>query len=255
MIDKIDFTQVRPTESRLRTLFKAYSHKPKNKFGDPEYVFLHVGKTGGTSINAFFHSCHKAGLRVPIVLNHNWSYRMARARFPKSKMIVVLRDPLERIIPGFNSRLREGRPLGHPWRTDEAIAFSHFKSAESFVSALSSNSDYDVSAARFCFRSINHLRRGYSYQFEGLENASKALDAHLHACNIEDIGVSIPKIIENMNKKQLINNSNLKNLHKSPIKSSTILDKLYKSKINIIKERLFLEYNSYNYLKSYILNS
>ncbi|MGJ8671288.1 MAG: hypothetical protein ACSHXK_17525 [Oceanococcus sp.] len=255
MSNDIDFTQTRPPESRLRTLVRAYSHKPKNKFGDTEYVFMHVGKTGGTSISAFVRNCHEVGLRVPIVLNHNWSFKMARTRYPKANLIIVLRDPLERIISGFKSRLREGRPLGHPWRNEEAIAFAHFKSAEKFTDALSSDEAYDISAARFCFRSINHLRRGYRYQFAELNDVANAQRESLCVVRLEEIGTSIPEIIADLNslKKQEV--PALGTIHNAAVSTGSVLDRISEDDIRKIRGRLQMEYECYSRIKSYLSNS
>jgi hypothetical protein len=255
MSDNIDFTQVRPPESRFRTLVRAYTHKPKNKFGDPNYVFMHVGKTGGTSVNRFFHDCHRAGLRVPIVLNHNWSFQMARTRYPGAKIIVVLRDPLERIVSGFKSRLREGRPLGHPWRNDEAVAFSHFKSAESFIHALSSDEDYDISATRFCFRSINHLRRGYNYQFEDLDYASQASGASLRVVRLEDISTSIPAIVAELNPAGAQKIPDLGEFHRATVSTGSVLDSFAENNLRKIRGRLQKEYECVSRIESYLSNS
>lgn len=255
MSEDIDFTQTRRPKSRFNTFVRVRSHKPKNRFGDPEYVFMHVGKTGGTSINAFFHDCHNKGLRVPIVLNHNWSFQMARARHPKAKIILVLRDPLERIVSGFNSRLREGRPLGHPWNTEEAIAFGHFKSVEKFIAALSSDEAYEISAARFCFLSIGHIRRGYRYLLGDIEEVTEASVGPLYVRNIEEIEESIPEIIALLNPQNKDKILDLSTLHKASVSSSSFLDSIPEETLKKIHSRMRLEYNAYNMIRNYLGNS
>lgn len=254
-MDDLDFTQERPAENRVRTLAKAYSQKPKNKFGAPELVFMHVGKTGGTTINTFFRNCHDLGLRVPIVLNHNWSFQMTRLRYPKAKIIVVLRDPLERFVSGFNSRLREGRPLGHPWRNDEAIAFSHFNNAKVFVDALSSNDHYDISAALYCFRTIDHLRRGYRYSFEGLHNNIEKSDRFLQVIRIEDIGNTIHEVVANLNTNKINKIPSIRTAHQAPVSSGSFLKKISEENLKKIHSRMQLEYETYHLIESYSGNS
>lgn len=255
MCKDMDFTLTRQSESRFKTFVRVHSHKPKNRFGNPEYVFMHVGKTGGTSINALFHDCHNEGLRVPIVLNHKWSFQMARVRYPEAKIMVVLRDPLERIISGFNSRLREGRPLGHPWSTEEAIAFGHFKSVEEFIAALSSDEAYEISAARFCFRSIGHLRRGYRYLLGNMEEATEASVGPLHVSNIEEIEKSVPEIIAVLNPQDKDKILDLSTLHKAPVSSGSFLDSIPEDTLKKIHSRMRLEYDAYNMLKNRLGNS
>lgn len=253
MSNNIDFTQNRSPESRWKTLVRAYSHKPKNKFGDPRYVFMHVGKTGGTSINVFFQNCHKAGLRVPIVLNHNWSFQMARLRYPNAKIIVVLRDPLERIISGFNFRLREGRPHGHPWTSNEAIAYGHFCNAESFMNALCSDEPQHISALGFCFRNINHLRRGYKFHFGDLHKEPLFSVKNIHPIRIENIDHSLKKIIMKLNSDHSENFPNVENRYKSFVPSEFFIqNKNDANSLSIIKSRLFMEYQSYEMLQNYV---
>ncbi len=256
MSNNIDFTQTRPPETRFKTLVRAYSHKPKNKFGDSKYVFMHVGKTGGTSINAFFQNCDKAGLRVPIVLNHNWSFQMARLRYPKAKIFVVLRDPLERIISGFNFRLREGRPAGHPWTANEAIVYSHFGNVDFFMDALCSDEPRDISALRFCFKNINHLRRGYRYHFGDIRNEPNRSTKTLHAIPIGDIDLSLPKLIQNLNKTESADMPKVGNMYKSPTPSSNLAeDEKYIDYLQKVKSKIKSEYDTYNFLNGCIYNN
>lgn len=180
---------------------------------------------------------------------------MAKARYPKAKIIVVLRDPLERTISGFNSRLREGHPLGHPWKNEEAIAFSHFKSVDMFTDALSSDEPYKISAARFCFRNINHLRRGYRHAFGDLEKISARADNALRVIEIEDIGNSMPRIIGTLNSEKTHQIPNLGTIHKAAVPSRSFLDRISDENIRKIRGRMEMEYNSYKILKGYLGNS
>ncbi|MEH6724611.1 MAG: hypothetical protein V7703_00540 [Hyphomicrobiales bacterium] len=256
MSNDIDFTQIRPPESRWKTLAKAYTHKPKNKFGDPRYVFMHVGKTGGTSVNTFFQNCHKAGLRVPIVLNHNWSFQMARLRYPQAKIIVVLRDPLERIISGFNFRLREGRPAGHPWTANEAIVYSHFGNVGCFMDALCSDETQHISALGFCFRNINHLRRGYKFHFGDLDKEPLSTTKILRPIRIENIEGSLRNIIAELNSIQSENFPKIRKMYESSVPSETFVqNKKYINSLPIIKSRIFMEYQIYKTLEKYVSES
>lgn len=249
MSDNIDFTQVRPPESRFRTLVRAYTHKPKNKFGDPNYVFMHVGKTGGTSVNRFFHDCHRAGLRVPIVLNHNWSFQMARTRYPGAKIIVVLRDPLERIVSGFNFRLREGRPKGHPWSDSEAIAFSHFRTAKEFLTGLHSDDARELSAAAFCFRNINHLRRGYRYHFGDIHKQPAPADKFLYTIPMKNMGPRLQTLIQELNSVKTDEIPEVGTKYKSAVPSADHLnDQKDMNRLPKIKSRIQMEYETYDFL-------
>jgi len=103
--------------------------KPKHKFGSKEFGFLHVAKTGGSSLDEFFRLLDEQGKPTPTVFSHMWTAEQVFIKHKNIQLAIILRDPLIRIISGFNSRLRMGRPLRNlNWTTDEAIAFCTFQS-------------------------------------------------------------------------------------------------------------------------------
>ena len=127
---------------------------------------MHVGKTGGTSITKAIADAHAAGAHVPLVLNHKWTMPMARVRYPTAKLAVVLRDPLERIVSGFNDRLRQSSDEGPiVWTSDEAAAFGFFASSDEFLKAILTGNSRSRSAVRFAMGAVRHLRRGYVHHF------------------------------------------------------------------------------------------
>ena len=105
---------------------------------DRMHGFLHVGKTGGTSLNGMFHALRENGENHPLIFDHNWTMPQIVTVMPKGgKLHIALRDPIERYVSGFNSRLRQGRPR-HPrvWSDGEATAFQYFGSAAEMFRAL-----------------------------------------------------------------------------------------------------------------------
>jgi hypothetical protein len=124
---------------------------------------LHVGKTGGTSLNhVLVEHADEARLR-PVFGGHQ--LRVADVPAGESFMF-VLRDPLGRYVSAFNSRLREGRPRYHyPWREEERAAFAEFKTPDELATALSSRNPWKRRRARRAMNAIGHVNTHYSYWF------------------------------------------------------------------------------------------
>lgn len=132
--------------------------------------FLHISKTGGSAVAGFLN-------RMPpsermIKFGHVWSVDDIVEKWPDMQICFMLRDPLLRNISGFNSRLRQGRPQGHwLWNPAEAAAFAFFPTAESWLRALISTDDYQLSAAYYARDAIAHLANNYVHFFGSAENA------------------------------------------------------------------------------------
>lgn len=132
---------------------------------------LHVGKTGGTSLNhVLVAHANEARLR-PVFGGHQ--LRVADIPAGESFMF-VLRDPLSRFVSSFNSRLREGRPRYHyPWREEERVAFNEFKTPDELATALSSWNPWKRSRGQRAMKAIGHVNTHYAYWF-GTEAAFRA---------------------------------------------------------------------------------
>lgn len=143
----------------------------------PVAHMLHIGKTGGTAMKEVFKSLDPDASRCQIV-THRHMKRLAG--IPRGeKVFFVVRDPVERFVSGFNSRLRQGRPRYFTaWTPAEETAFEWFPSADSLGCALSSE-DVELRARAFtAMISIRHVRDSYWDWFrsrEYLENRSKDL--------------------------------------------------------------------------------
>lgn len=119
---------------------------------------LHIGKTGGTALKYVL----RRNRRTPtcLVLAHRHRVRLADLP-PWDDFFFFVRDPTDRFVSGFNSRLREGRPrYFKPWTAQEKRAFSHFGTAEELALALSSEDPGRRRRARQAMRSIRHVRSG-----------------------------------------------------------------------------------------------
>lgn len=124
-----------------------------------QYCFLHVGKTAGTALRAVIeqHNEARPGERVD-VFTHETTLPNLCDIHPECSVIFFVRDPIERFVSGFNSRLRCGRPrYDVPWTEDETATFERFPTANSLGEALSPHHT-DWPAAKTAMNSIYHAR-------------------------------------------------------------------------------------------------
>src|SRR5688500_5801391 len=101
---------------------------------------LHIGKTGGTAMKALVDAHKQVHPDADIhVFPHEDTLRELCHRFPTAMVGFFVREPLQRFISGFNSRLRQGQPRYRSlWSPDEEKAFSRFPDANALAEALSS---------------------------------------------------------------------------------------------------------------------
>jgi len=119
---------------------------------------LHIGKTGGTALKYVL----RRNRETPtyLVLVHPHKVRLADLP-PWDDFFFFLRDPVDRYVSGFNSRLREGRPrYVKPWTRRERWAFQRFQTAEGLALALGSDDPKRRAEAERAMRSIRHIRSG-----------------------------------------------------------------------------------------------
>jgi hypothetical protein len=75
---------------------------------------------------------------------------------PGERAACILRNPIDRFVSGFNSRLRQGAPrYDRPWSPGEAAAFERFGTPSALAEALAA----DDPAAREAMRDIRELSR------------------------------------------------------------------------------------------------
>jgi hypothetical protein len=133
----------------------------------PALGFLHIPKTGGSGISALGDRLVEAGQPFPSIFSHGWTLAAIRKAYPKMRVALIVRDPLERAISGFNSRLRQGRPAyKNPWKPAEAVAFALFPDVERWLDALVADDEWSLSARLYAARHVSHLRWNYRFYFE-----------------------------------------------------------------------------------------
>ena len=142
---------------------------------EPLHV-LHVGKTGGTALNHVLVEYAGMSRLRPVFGGH----QLTVADVPVGeRFMFFIRDPLSRFVSAFNSRLREGRPRYHyPWRDEEKVAFSIFKTPNELAAALSAGDSSLRKQAEAAMHGIGHLNTGYSFWF-GDESSFSARVADL----------------------------------------------------------------------------
>jgi len=140
----------------------------------PKICLIHVGKTGGTYIKDIIR--HATGTKVAreqqlinsnlVLLNHKTLTETANMYGEDHRFAFIFREPTERFISGFHSRLRMGVPERKViWSPKEAAAFAVFKTPNELAEALYSDDTYTLSAAHYSMNAIRHLHRGYEYHF------------------------------------------------------------------------------------------
>jgi hypothetical protein len=132
--------QVRKVERAIANRLEKRVVRPLERgvgHGGPRAHMLHIGKTGGTAMKDVFASLPSGVGKYEIVV-HRHSHRLPQ--IPRGqKVFFVVRDPVEKFVSGFNSRLREGRPRYHtPWTEAERTAFEQFQTPDMLARALSS---------------------------------------------------------------------------------------------------------------------
>lgn len=117
---------------------------------------LHVGKTGGTAVQASLtEAVLPADLRL-LLHGHGISLSDVPA---EDDVFLFLREPVARFVSGFEMRRREGRPRHYrPWTSAERRAFARFESAETLAGALGSTDGSQRAEAERAMRSIYHVR-------------------------------------------------------------------------------------------------
>lgn len=216
-----------------------------------EYGFLHIPKTGGTSMVALGNKLVNDGYSFPVNFGHSWNIEEIHDNFPKMKIAVMLRDPLERIISGFNSRLRQGRPSYNAvWTPQEAAAFAILPSAKHLLDAILHEDDYSISAVAYAFKHILHLKWNYCYYFKNTD----VLKNHISMIHLIGHMADFDKFVLDSARSCDAPESLVVKLyarkHISTDPTSSVLDQYSDDEICRMRQRLSKEYAIYHELEN-----
>jgi hypothetical protein len=211
---------------------------------NPAIGFLHIPKTGGSGVRALSRAVIEAGQPFPCYFGHAWTVAEIRERFPDMKLALILRDPLERMISGFNSRLRQGRPAhsDNLWRPAEATVFAMFPEVSRYLDALIADDEWSRSAVAFAQKHVTHLRWNYRHYFPNRkavrENAGQialvgrleATDAFLEA--LLAAGGAAPDKVAGLYARA----------HEAPVRSASVLERYSPDQVARMRDALAGEY-------------
>jgi len=168
--------------------------------------FLHIGKTGGTFLKSIA-SEQDASQPSTYLGKHGDTLTSTILNFGLNRKLgFFFRDPMDRFVSGFQSRLRRGLPTYNvDWTVGEATAFSFFETANDLAEALSTDDERLKSAAHFAFGNIFHLKHGYVHYLNSAEALfyehkqkniricceTVKIDAHISHV-LDELGFSLP---------------------------------------------------------------
>lgn len=120
--------------------------------------FLHIGKTGGTSIKDVLKNCSVNNYTVVLHQHH-----VKLSDIPVGeKAFFFLRNPLQRFISAFYSRQRQGKPrFFWPWSAEEEKAFSLFLTPNQLAEGLDAEDIEYRQKAIMAMQSINHVKTSF----------------------------------------------------------------------------------------------
>lgn len=213
---------------------------------DGTRAFMHIGKTGGTSfLKAARAVMATDPARVPLQFPHDWTVPRIRAELPDVKISFVIRDPLERIVSGFMSRERAGRPqYRSPWSRDEAIAFLFFGDVRAYLDAMLDDNPRQAAAAEFAGNAIEHIRRGYDYHvpdMAGIRNWAGPIG------QIE----ALPHFTQVMLGEAV----QLPHMHTNPTPAKAVLSEYGVAEQTRLRQQFSDEYRAFDLLKRMALSS
>jgi hypothetical protein len=158
----------------------------------PRAHMLHPGKTGGTAIKAALEPVRTSG-RYALQLHPHPTVLRDVPR--EEKVFFVLRDPAERFVSSFNSRLRQGLPRYRiAWTPEEQTAFEEFATADELARALCSEDDARRARAFCAMSSILHVRDSYWRWLGHGQMLQRRADDLLAVVWLPDLGTAFPRL-------------------------------------------------------------
>ena len=219
----------------------------KERLKKTDVAFMHLAKTGGTTIKYTVSKLEKRGVSVPIQsFNHRWRAKDLLDVKPTVQLGIVIREPAERFVSAFYSRLRSGRPdHEHEWSTREAIIFSNFRDPNTLAEWLYSDDEWEKSTARWAANGLRHLLRGYGYYFDSVDTAKSMSDNLKYVWHMKDLSGNLRQMFLDNGIKAEDFDEVYQVAHPAPDRPSPLSD-LARQNIRRFWRR---EVNIYRYLK------
>lgn len=157
---------------------------------------LHIGKTGGSYLRGVLKEAPNLPPNLK-VLKHSDTLETTKRKFGEDRRLAfVIREPAERFVSAFNSRLRQGRPRYNSlWSAAEASAFQWFESANSLAEALGSPDERTRSAAYFAMEHIQHLKLNYRHYLSSIEALQSSVDQVALCIDLDDLDPKLPEVL------------------------------------------------------------
>mmetsp|Transcript_23014 Transcript_23014/g.71751 ORF Transcript_23014/g.71751 Transcript_23014/m.71751 type:complete len:288 (-) Transcript_23014:16-879(-) len=165
---------------------------------DGKILILHVGKAGGTALRQFLRP-----LLTPAALYLTDGYVMSqqpvRCGYENGRRYAFfVRDPAQRFVSAFISRLREGAPLFRtPHSPAEAWAFGRFPTPEDLACTLSSANPWEAEEARTAMGAIGHVSSSLRDYLGGLANVAACVEREsiLFVGRLEHYGEDLAQLL------------------------------------------------------------
>lgn len=133
-------------------------------------AFLHISKTGGMAIKHMVRRHRKAFKRRIVLHRHEVTFADVVRADAQTRVLFVVRDPVERFVSGFNSRMRKAAPRKfREWDEGERVAFGRFNSANALAEALSASDPELRDAAAAAMNAVWHARHALTYWLDSVE--------------------------------------------------------------------------------------
>lgn len=206
--------------------------------------FLHIGKTGGTFVK---NSLKKYDVDKIVKINNHQQSKINN-KIISNKFIFIIRDPVNRYVSGFISRLRKGQPTYFvEWTKNENIAFTNFSTPNDLAEALSSSDENIKANALFAIKHIKHTNSISDYI--NLENLKKNKDKIFYVCKTETLNNDLQNIYDKLGYNNINVELHENCLHKTPPEFENL------KKMSNLAIKNIIEYylNDYEIIK-YLIN-
>lgn len=170
---------------RLRLVWYRFSSRVRGK---KIVHFLHIGKTGGSSIKYALGGGRTYSTKDYLIILHKHWFKMDGV-LPGEKLFFFVRDPITRFVSGFYSRKRKGMPKTYDeWSESEKRAFNKFTNANSLAESISTREGVKA------MNSIAHVRDSYWDWFKSKEYFLSRVDDILFVGSQENLNQDFEKL-------------------------------------------------------------